>query len=202
MKGIYCGDCMDRSCNCSMASQVNGECPFSGKCCQQFMVYEATCQSCNQVYIGNTQQVLKVRFCQHCNDTVSLQHCNEMVSLIHGKLTSADTFTQHFASHIPLNGPSAHDVRTLFKVKVKWKGNLFAVMKTFQTYLCQLCVNEKVDILCCSKSGGVRKVMNSQLKWDEACPHLAHFHRFTFCTGTDEDIYPEKLTIIKVRGQT
>jgi hypothetical protein len=43
------------------------------------------------------------------------------------------------------------------------------------------------------RAGGVRKVMNSQLKWDEACPHLAHFHRFTFCTGTDEDIYPEKV---------
>ena len=38
-----------------------------------------------------------------------------------------------------------------------------------------------------------RKVMNSWLKWDEACPHLAHFHRLTFCTGTDEDIYPENV---------
>jgi hypothetical protein len=184
MNGIYCGDCMDRSCNCSMASQVNGECPFGGKCRQQFLVYEATCQSCNQVYIGNTQQAVKVRFRQHCNDTVSL---------IRGKLTSADTFARHFANHIPVGGASARDVRELFKVKVKWKGNPFAVMKTFWTYSCQLCVNEKVDILCCMRAGGVRKVMNSRLKWDEACPHLAHFHRFTFCTGTDEDIYPEKV---------
>ena len=83
MNGIFCGDCIDRPCNCSMVSQVNGECPFGGKCRQQFVIYEATCQSCNQSYIGNTQQALKARFQQHCNDTVSL---------VHGKLTSADTF--------------------------------------------------------------------------------------------------------------
>jgi hypothetical protein len=35
--------------------------------------------------------------------------------------------------------------------------------------------------------------MNSQLKWDEACPHTAHFHRFMLCANTDEDVYPEKV---------
>ena len=35
--------------------------------------------------------------------------------------------------------------------------------------------------------------MNSRLRWDEACHHRAHFHRFTFCTSTDEDVYPERV---------
>jgi hypothetical protein len=68
--------------------------------------------------------------------------------------------------------------------------------------LCQLCVNEKVDILCCSNAGDKERVMNSRLKWDEACPHVAHFHRFTFCTGTDEDINPEKVTDDFSEGET
>jgi hypothetical protein len=85
---------------------------------------------------------------------------------------------------------------------VKWKGNPFGVMKTFRTYSCQLCVNEKVDILRCSDAGEKGKVMNSRLKWDEACPHVAHFHRFTFCAGTDEDINPEKVTDDFSEGET
>jgi hypothetical protein len=184
MDGIYCGDCVDRPCNCSKASQVNGECPFGGKCRQHFLVYEATCQRCNQIYIGNTQQAVKARFRQHCNDTVSL---------VRGKLTSADTLARHLANHIHSDTASACDVRALFKVKVKWKGNPFGMMKTFRTYSCQLCVNEKVEILLCSEAGQMGKIMNSRLKWDEACPHVAHFHRFAFCTGTDEDFNPEKV---------
>jgi hypothetical protein len=43
------------------------------------------------------------------------------------------------------------------------------------------------------RAGGKEKVMNSELKWDEACPHTAHFHRFTFCANTDEDFNPEKV---------
>jgi hypothetical protein len=193
MNGIHCGDCVDRPCNCSKASQVNGECPFGGKCRQHFLVYEATCQACNQIYIGNTQQTLKVRFRQHCNDTVSL---------VRGKITAADTLARHLASHIPSKTASACDVRALFRVKVKWKGNPFGVMKTFRTYSCQLCVNEKVDILRCSEAGEKGRVMNSRLKWDEACPHVAHFHRFTFCAGTDEDVNPEKVTDDFSEGET
>ena len=58
---------------------------------------------------------------------------------------------------------------------------------------CQLCVNEKVDILCCLEAGEKGRVMNSRLKWDEACPHVTHFHRFKFCASTDEEITPEKV---------
>jgi hypothetical protein len=66
-------------------------------------------------------------------------------------------------------------------------------MKSFRTYSCQLCINENVDLLSCLKAGGKEKVMNSRLKWDEACPHTAHFHRFMFCANTDEDVYPENV---------
>jgi hypothetical protein len=184
MDGIHCGDCVDRPCNCSMVSQVNGECPFGGKCRHRFLIYQATCQVCHHIYIGNTQQALKARFRQHCNDTVSL---------VRGKLTSADTLASHLASHMSLRKPSACHVRPLFRVKVRWKGNPFGVMKSFRTYSCQLCLNEKVDILSSLNAGGKETVMNSRLKWDEACPHTTHFHRFTFCANTDEDIYPEKV---------
>jgi hypothetical protein len=184
MDGIHCGDCVDRPCNCSMVSQVNGECSFGGKCHHRFLIYQATCQVCHHIYIGNTQQALKAQFRQHCNDTVSL---------VCGKLTSADTLASHLASHMSLRKPSACHVRPLFQVKVRWKGNPFGVMKSFHTYSCQLCLNEKVDILNSLNAGGKETVMNSQLKWDEACPHTTHFHRFMFCANTDEDIYPEKV---------
>ena len=69
----------------------------------------------------------------------------------------------------------------------------FRVMKTFWTYSCQMCVNEKVEVLWCSEAGQMGRIMNSWLKWDEACPHVAHFHRFAFCTSTDEDFNPEKV---------
>jgi hypothetical protein len=85
MDGIQCSDCVDRPCNCSMVTQVNRESPFGGKCHHHFLVYEATCQVCNQINIGNMQQVLKVQFCQHCND---------MVSLVRGKLILADTLAR------------------------------------------------------------------------------------------------------------
>jgi hypothetical protein len=148
------------------------------------LIYQATCQVCHHIYIGNTQQALKARFRQHCNDTVSL---------VRGKLTSADTLASHLASHMSLRKPSACHVRPLFQVKVRWKGNPFGVMKSFRTYSCQLCLNEKVDILSSLNAGGKETVMNSRLKWDEACPHTTHLHRFTFCANTDEDIYPEKV---------
>jgi hypothetical protein len=38
------------------------------------------------------------------------------------------------ASHMSLRKPSACHVRPLFRVKVRWKGNPFGVMKSFRTY--------------------------------------------------------------------
>ena len=124
-------------------------------------------------------------------------HCQDMVALVHGCITASDTFAHHFASHLEenLSGPaSAKDVQALFMVKVKWKGNPFSVMKSFWTHSCQLCVNEKVNILGAVKVGELGKVMNSWLKWNEGCPHVTHFHRFSFCASADEDKeYPEKV---------
>jgi len=138
---------------------------------------------------------VKQRFCQHCQDTKSL---------LRGRLVSADTFASHFARHIrevpppsslggldtitPLSEvfqASAGDVRPYFRVKVRWQGNPFAVMKTFWTYSCMLCVNEKVEILRASWAR-LGLLMNSRIRWDVACPHSPHFHRFNVCTSTDE----------------
>jgi hypothetical protein len=202
MARIFCGDCMDRGCNCGDVSLVGGECPFGGDCRKRFVVYEASCQACSASYVGNTQQTVKQRFRQHCQDTKSL---------LRGRLVSADTFASHFARHIrevpppsslggvdtitPLSEvfqASAGDIRPYFRVKVRWQGNPFAVMKTFRTYSCMLCVNEKVEILRASWARpGL--LMNSRIRWDVACPHSPHFHRFNVCTSTDEDINPERV---------
>ena len=52
-------DFMDRNCNCSAATKIQGQCPYNGICQKTCMVHSAMCRLCNSTYIGNTQQTLK-----------------------------------------------------------------------------------------------------------------------------------------------
>ena len=133
---------------------------------------------------GDTQNTLKERFRHHFNDTVAL---------VRGTRESSDSFSRHMASHFPAQSMvHAKDIREHVRVRVKWKADPLKAMKTFQSRSCILCVNEKVSIYLQSLSPG-NSLMNSRLRWDEACHHRAHFHRFKFCASTDEDVYPERV---------
>ena len=67
-RGIFSKDLMDRECNCSLPSKVNGKCVYEGKCLSKCIIYEVKCSTCNAIYIGNTQQTFKKRMYGHFSD--------------------------------------------------------------------------------------------------------------------------------------
>ena len=54
--GIFSKDLMDRECNCSLPSKVNGKCVYEGKCRSKCIIYQVECSICDAIYIGKTQQ--------------------------------------------------------------------------------------------------------------------------------------------------
>ena len=58
-QGIFSKDLMDRECNCSLPSKVNGKCVYEGKCRSKCIIYQVECSMCDAIYIGNTQQTFK-----------------------------------------------------------------------------------------------------------------------------------------------
>ena len=56
---ILSKDLMDRECNCSITSKVNGKCVYEGKCQSKCLIHEVKCLMCDAIYIDNTQQTLK-----------------------------------------------------------------------------------------------------------------------------------------------
>ena len=58
-RGIFSKDLMDRECNCSIPSKVNGKCVYEGKCRSKCIIYEVKCSTCNAIYIGNAHQTCK-----------------------------------------------------------------------------------------------------------------------------------------------
>ena len=67
-RGIFYKDLMDRECNFSLPSKVNGKCVYEGKRRYKCIIYEVKCSTCNTIYIGNTQQTLKKRMDGHFSD--------------------------------------------------------------------------------------------------------------------------------------
>ena len=55
-RGIFSKDLMDRECNCSIPSKVNGKCVYKGKCRSKCIIYQVECFMCETIYIGNTQK--------------------------------------------------------------------------------------------------------------------------------------------------
>ena len=56
---IFSKDLMDRKCNCSLPSNINGKCVYEGKFRPRIIIYEVKCSMCDAIYIGNTQQTFK-----------------------------------------------------------------------------------------------------------------------------------------------
>ena len=58
-RGIFSKDLMDRECNCSIPSKVNGKLFYEGKWQCKCIIYEVKCSTCDAIYIGNTHQAFK-----------------------------------------------------------------------------------------------------------------------------------------------
>ena len=80
---------MDRECNCSLPSKVNGKCVYEGKCRSKCIIYQVECRKCDAIYIGNTQQTFKKRMDGHFSDLQRL--------LKNGQ--KSDSFAAHFVQH-------------------------------------------------------------------------------------------------------
>ena len=63
---------MDRECNCSLPSKVNGKCVYKGKFRSEYIIYKVKCPICDAIYIGNTQQTFKTRMDGHFSDLLCL----------------------------------------------------------------------------------------------------------------------------------
>ena len=71
-QGILSEDLMDRECNCSLPSKVNGKCVYKGKCKNKCLIYKVKSSMCDTIYIGNTQQKLKKIINSHFSDILRL----------------------------------------------------------------------------------------------------------------------------------
>ena len=65
---VFSKDLMDRECNCSLPSKVNGNFFYEGKCQSKCIIYEVKCSTCDDIYIGNTQQTFKKKMDGHFFD--------------------------------------------------------------------------------------------------------------------------------------
>ena len=88
-QGIFSKDLMDRECNYSLPSKVNGKCIYEGKCWSKCIIYQVECSMCDAIYIGNTQQTFKKRMDGHFSDLLCL--------LKNGQ--KSDSFAAHFEQH-------------------------------------------------------------------------------------------------------
>ena len=56
---IFSKDSMDRKCNFSLPSKVNGKCVYEDKFRSLCIIYKLKCSMCDAIYIGNTQKTFK-----------------------------------------------------------------------------------------------------------------------------------------------
>ena len=92
------------------------------------------------VYIGNTQNRVKIRM---------TSHFGQVKDLVKKGMTS-DSFAQHFAQHIDStkqNSIRTRDIRAMVKMDIIWQGDPISCMKTFGTNSCKLCMKERLEIL-------------------------------------------------------
>ena len=154
---------------------------FGGDCRKAIVVYKAECRDCNMIYIGNTQQKLKVRTTQHLNEICSLVN-NDKIS---------DSFAKHFATHFQNRQTklTAGEARKHLKMSIVWQGKAISCNKTFGKLTCSLCMKERLEILKLSKQDPAR-IINSSAEFYGACRHKPRFHRYlTNCTphSTDDE---------------
>ena len=127
---------MYREYNCSLPSKVNGNCVYEGKFRSRCIIYEVKCCMCDAIYIGNTQQNFKKRMDNHFSDLQRL--------LKNGQ--KSDSFAAHFVQHF--NNTTSHTyLWKCMTFKVLKQLNPIGAMKTFTKPNCNLCKQERLNIL-------------------------------------------------------
>jgi len=187
MNGVASKDFMDRKCNCEDKIKIDGNCVFNGDCRKCCVIYDLECKLCPGAhYIGCTQDQVKKRTGQHCNDVKRLVE----------KGDKSTSFASHFAQHFKQGEKiSAPQVRELLKVKILWQGKIISCMKTFGQNSCSLCMSERCLIWEHYKKDRT-KLINSKSELFGACRHKTKFHRLTRnkSTSTDDGAKPEKVS--------
>ena len=166
---------MDRECNCSLPSKVNGKCAYEGKCRSKCIIYEVKCSTCDAIYIGNTQHTFKKRMDGHFSDLQSLLKNRQ----------KSDSFAAHFVQNFN-NTPSRTELRKFMAFRVIKQLNLIGAMKTFTKPNCNLCMQERLTILIMLPDKRVT-LMKKHLEIYGACRHKTNFHRF--CLSTDDPVF-------------
>ena len=174
-RGIFSKDLIDRQCNCSLPSKVNGKCAYEGKYQSRCIIYEATCSMCDTVYTGNTYKTFKKRMDGHFSDLQCL--------LKNGQ--KPDSFSAHFVQHFS-NTTSRTDLRKYMTFKVIKQLNPIGAMKTFTKPNCNLCMQERLTILNKIRDKCVT-VINKNSEIYGACRHNTTFHRF--CLSIDDPVF-------------
>ena len=117
-RGIFSKYLMDRKCNCSLPSKVNGKCVYEGKWRSGCIIYKVKCSIREAIYIGNTQQTFKKIMNGHFSD---LQYI-----LNNGQ--KPDSFATHFEHHFKTTTSQIY-LRKYMTWKVVKKLNLIGAMK-------------------------------------------------------------------------
>ena len=166
---------MDRECNCSLPSKVNGKCAYKGKCRSKCIIYEVTCSMCDAIYIGNTQQTPKKRMDGHFSDLLRPLKNRQ----------KSDSFAAHFEQHFNTT-TSRTDLRKYMKFKVIKQLNPIGAIKTSTKPNCNICMQERLTILKKLRDKRVTIMNNnSEIYW--ACQHKTTFH--WFCLSTDDPVF-------------
>ena len=174
-RGIFSKDLMDRECNCSLPSKVNGKCVYEGKCRSRCIIYEVKCCMCDAIYIGNTQQTVKKRMDGHYSDLQRL--------LKNGQ--KSDWFAAHFVQ--PFNNTTSRtNLRKCMTFKVIKQLNTIGAMKTFTKSNCNLCMQERLTILKMLRDKRIT-VMNRNSEIYGAFRHKTTIHRF--CLSTNDPVF-------------
>ena len=136
VRGIFSKDLIDRECNCSLPSKVNGKCVYEGKCQSKCIIYEVKLCVCDAIYIGNNQHTFEKIMDGH--------YSNPQRLLKNGQ--KSDSFAAHFVQHFN-DTTSRTDLRKCMTFKLTNQLNTLGVMKKFTKPNCNLCMQELLRIL-------------------------------------------------------
>ena len=143
------------------------------------ITYQATCNQCGMMYIGNTQRQFKDRMNQHFADVVNLVNRDQ----------ASDSFAAHFAGHIDPSFKSEATnglARAMVNLKIPWQGDPISCSKSFQTPECSLCMKERTLILKQFRKDPI-SLINLRYEIYGACRHKTKFHRFRLNTSPSTD---------------
>ena len=129
---------------------------------------------CDNIYIGNTQQIFKKRMDGHFSDLLRLLKNRQ----------KSDSFAAHFEQHFN-STTSRTDLRKYMKFKVVKQISLIGAMKKFTKPYCNLCMDECLTILKKLRDKHVT-IMNKNSEIYGACRHKTCFH--IFCLSTDDPV--------------